>query len=218
MAINYKNRAFPMDAAVFDVERGQLSDIRPLFWQTDTSVSKNSWGYIKNHDYKEASAIIGDLADIVSKNGALLLNIGPRPDGTIPEPEREILLAVGRWLKVNGEAIYGTRPWRVFGEGPTEVAEGAFTDTKRAGFTAADIRFTRKGDALYAILLGMPEGDSATIKTLAMGVKHGPLAIRSVEMLGAKGALEWTRDGDGLHVKLPSVRPGEAALALKISQ
>ncbi|HPC77876.1 MAG TPA: alpha-L-fucosidase, partial [bacterium] len=106
VAINYKNQAFPRKAAVFDVERGLLEDIDPYFWQTDTSISKNSWGYIKDHDYKTADWIICDLVDIVSKNGALLLNIGPKPDGTIPEQEEEILLEIGQWLLVNGEAIY----------------------------------------------------------------------------------------------------------------
>ncbi len=118
VAINYKNQAFPEQAAVFDVERGQLAGIRPLFWQTDTSISKNSWGYVGEQDYKTAGEIVGDLIDIVSKNGALLLNIGPRPDGTIPEPEERVLREIGRWLAVNGEAIYGTRPWTRFGEGP----------------------------------------------------------------------------------------------------
>ena len=124
VAINYKNQTFPEEAAVLDVERGQLKDIRPLFWQTDTSVSKNSWGYVLNQDYKTAGSIICDLVDIVSKNGALLLNIGPRPDGTIPEQEQAILGEIGSWLSVNGEAIYDTRPWEVFGEGPTEVKDG----------------------------------------------------------------------------------------------
>ena len=133
VAINYKNDAFPEGAAVFDVERGN-SGIRSLFWQTDTSVSKISWGYVKNHDYKSATSLIHDLVDIVSKNGALLLNIGPRPDGTIPEPEQKLLGEIGEWLSVDGEAIYGTRPWHIFGEGPTEIVEGAFNDVKRTAF------------------------------------------------------------------------------------
>ena len=91
--------------------------------QTDTSVSKNSWGYVKDQNYKTVDSIVDDLVDIVSKNGCLLLNIGPKPDGTIPEPEEQMLLEIGRWLKVNGEAVYGTRPWKVYGEGPTGVVE-----------------------------------------------------------------------------------------------
>ena len=166
VAINYKNASFPAKAAVFDVERGQLPGIRPEFWQTDTSISKNSWGYVAKQDYKTAGAIVGDLVDIVSKNGALLLNIGPRPDGTIPEPEQEILREIGRWLKVNGEAIYGTRPWAVYGEGPTEVVGGSFNDTKRQAFTGQDIRFTTKPGALYAIALAWP-GKTFTVKALA---------------------------------------------------
>ncbi len=120
-----------------------------LFWQNDTSVSKNSWGYIDGHDYKVANDIIGDLIDVVAKNGALLLNIGPRPDGTIPQEEQDMLLEIGRWLQVNGEGIYGTRPWRQSGEGPTQVADGAFTDTKRTDFTSEDMRFTPKKGAVY---------------------------------------------------------------------
>ena len=149
VAINYKKHggeSFPDTAGVLDVERGQLAGMRTLFWQTDTSVSKNSWGYIEDHQYKTSDALIDDLVDIVSKNGALLLNIGPKPDGTIPEPEQRILREIGQWLTVNGEAIYGTRPWTTFGEGPTAVVEGPFADTKRAAFTGQDIRFTRKGD------------------------------------------------------------------------
>ena len=125
--------------------------------QNDTSVSKNSWGYIDNHDYKTTGDLIGDLVDIVSKNGALLLNVGPKADGTIPQIEQDMLREIGSWLKVNGEAIYNTRAWDTFGEGPTEVPEGEFTDTKRNPFTSADIRFTRKDNTLYAMLLGYPE-------------------------------------------------------------
>jgi alpha-L-fucosidase len=120
VAINYKKHggeSFPDTAGVLDIERGQLADLRPLFWQTDTSVSKTSWGYVLSHEYKTVDSIVDDLVDIVSKNGSLLLNIGPRPDGTIPEPEEAMLREIGRWLSVNGEAIYGTRPFTVYGEG-----------------------------------------------------------------------------------------------------
>ncbi|HOX38839.1 MAG TPA: alpha-L-fucosidase [Candidatus Brocadiia bacterium] len=216
-AINYKNTAFPRDAAVLDIERGQLTDIYPLLWQTDTSVSKNSWGYIEGHDYKTATSVIHDLADIVSKNGVLLLNIGPKADGTIPEPEQEMLLEIGRWLDVNGEAIYGTRPFRIFGEGPTLVVGGGHTDYKRAAFTDKDIRFTRKGNALYAILLGIPEGDTVVIKTQGVKSEYRILDIKSVELLGCRECLKWERTDEGLAVKLPDAKPCGHAFALKIS-
>jgi len=217
VAINYKNRAFPERAAVYDIERGQLTDIRPLFWQTDTAVSKNSWGYVKEQEYKTPASLIGDLVDIASKNGALLLNIGPRPDGTIPEPEERILLEIGKWLALNGEAIYGTRPWKVFGEGPTVVGSGSFTDTRRQAFTAQDIRFTTKGDALYAIFLGWPARGETMIQSLGSNLKLYPGEVGAVEMLGVKGALRWSRGTRGLRVQLPAERPGEHAFVLKIT-
>ena len=214
VAINYKNEAFPAGTAVYDIERGQLSEIRPYFWQTDTAVSKNSWGFITDQDYKTPTSIIHDLVDIVSKNGALLLNIGPRPDGTIPEPEEEILLEIGRWLAINGEAIYGTYPWRIFGEGPTEVVAGGFNDTKRAAFTARDIRFTRNGNVLYAILLDWP-GAQALVQSLGSNSAYAG-TIRKVALLGGPDNLHWSQDEHGLVVDLPSQKPCEHAYVLKI--
>jgi alpha-L-fucosidase len=217
VAVNYKNKSWPEKAAVLDIERGQLAGIRPIFWQTDTSVSKNSWGYVQNQDYKTTDSIVDDLVDIVSKNGALLLNIGPRPDGTIPEPEQQILLEIGKWLSVNGEAIYGTRPWQVFGEGPTEVVGGSFNDTKRRSFTGEDIRFTTKGSTLYAIALAWPDSGSVTIKSLAAGSRLAFRKITRVVLLGSKARLQWTLDPAGLIVKLPAQKPCDYAFALKIS-
>ena len=217
VAINHKYEAYPEGAAVLDIERGQLNDIRPLYWQNDTSVAKNSWGYTKGQDYKTSTSIIHDLMDISSKNGALLLNIGPKPDGTIPDPEIRMLEEIGEWLALNGEAVYGTRPWRVFGEGPTEVAEGAFTDTKRESFTAEDVRFTTKPDALYATLLGWP-GEKTTIKSLAAGSPLKAESIARITLLGAKGALSWRQDAEGLTVELPAEAPCQHAYVLKIGQ
>jgi alpha-L-fucosidase len=215
VAINYKKEAFPEGAAVLDIERGQLAGIRPLFWQTDTSVSKNSWGFIRNHDYKLVGEIIHDLADIVSKNGALLLNIGPKPDGVIPAQEQQMLREIGRWLGFNGEAIYGTRPWKVFGEGPTQVVEGSFNDTKRKAFTGEDIRFTRKGNTLYAIVLGKP-GEILTIKSLAAGTPLARGEVKDVYLLGHR-RVEWTRDGGGLKVRMPHQSPVDYAWTLRIT-
>lgn len=218
VAINYKHSTFAEGAAVLDIERGQLNSIRPYFWQNDTSVSKNSWGYIHNHDYKTARDLIGDLVDVVSKNGALLLNIGPRPDGTIPEKEQELLLEIGRWLEINGEAIYGTRPWEIYGEGPTEVPEGSFTDTDRRAFTSQDIRFTQKQDALYAIVMSGAEGP-VTIRTLAEGAPTANVSIAGIGLLGGPDDLPWKRDENGLTVEIPSAGlSGTHAFVLKIER
>ena len=136
-----------------------------------------------------------------------------RADGTIPEPEQEILREIGRWLAVNGEAVYGTRPWRVYGEGPTEVPEGAFTDTHRAAFTAEDIRFTQKDGAIYAICLARPQNE-AHVRALAAGA--GAPIVRSVELLGLGEELAWRQDGAGLHIALPAELPGQHAFTFKI--
>jgi alpha-L-fucosidase len=221
VAINYKKHggeSFPDTAGVLDIERGQLAAIRPLFWQTDTAVSKTSWGYVTNHDYKTVDSIVDDLIDIVSKNGCLLLNIGPRPDGTIPEVEQGMLREIGQWLGSNGEAIYGTRPWTIFGEGPTAVVEGPFADTKRKAFTAEDIRFTRKGSALYAIALAWPDSGVLTIRSLAQGSQLLPSEVATVELLGSAAPVSVTRDDKGLHVKLPpapAVRPHAVTLRIR---
>jgi alpha-L-fucosidase len=217
VVINYKNEAYPERAAVLDLERGQLTSIRPLVWQTDTSVSKNSWFYKKDPDYKSVGSLVGDLVDIVSKNGVLLLNIGPKADGTIPPQEENILLEIGQWLAVNGEAIYGTRPWQVFGEGPTAVVGGSFKDTARRPFTGEDIRFTARGETLYAIALAWPENGRLTVKSLAAGSPLTKREIKKVELLGSKAKLNWTRNADGLTIQLPTQKPCQYAFAFKIS-
>jgi len=217
VAINYKFKAFPAGTAIYDIERGQLDDIRRPFWQTDTSVAKNSWGYTHGQDYKTVDDLVDDLVDIVSKNGALLLNIGPRPDGTIPEQEEELLLGIGGWLQMNGEAVYGTRPWKIFGEGPTQVVGGSFTDTKRVPFTGQDIRFTTRGEILYAIALAWPEGGHLTVKSLASDATLFVQGIEKVELLGAAEPLSWTRDTAGLHVSLPARPPGDHAFAFRVT-
>jgi alpha-L-fucosidase len=217
VAINYKHKSFPEKAAVLDIERGKLDKMRPIFWQTDTSVCKRSWGYISNHDYRSVNSLVDDLVDIASKNGTLLLNIGPRPDGTIPAEQEEILLDIGRWLAINGEAIYGTRPWKVYGEGPTQVVGGSFKDTSGKPFTGEDIRFTAKGGTLYAIALAWPENGKLVVKSLAAGAKLSKSKIRSVKLLGSDVPVQWSQDAKGLTVKLPDRQSGDFAFAFAIS-
>jgi alpha-L-fucosidase len=216
VAINFKLDAFPEGAAVLDVERGQLAGINRRLWQADTSVGTSSWGFVTNHRYKTATWLLCDLVDIVSKNGVLLLNIGPRSDGTIPEPERAILLEIGDWLREHGEAIYGTRPWKVFGEGPTDVKGGQFTDTARGDYTGSDVRYTTRDTALYAIVMAPPEDQRVVLNSLApsAGLLDGP--VSSVRLVGRNSELDWSLGPAGLEVALPG-RPVEAGpFALRI--
>jgi alpha-L-fucosidase len=212
--INYKDYAMQEQSAVLDIERGLLSGIRPLYWQTDTSVSNKSWGYIENDTFKSPEFVIHQLIDIVSKNGNLLLNIGPSSDGTIPEAVQKVLLEVGEWLKINGDAIYGTRPWKIFGEGPTKVTEGSFHDTDTHPYTAEDFRFTKKGDVLYAIELGWPANGEAVIHSLNAAL--GQARVASVALLGFDAKLKFEQREDGLHIHLPEHMSGKYAYSYRI--
>lgn len=208
---NKYDKAYPEGTTVLDIERGKLASIRQLPWQTDDAVSYRSWGYIPEDSFKSPKYLINNLIDIVSKNGCLLLNIGPRSDGTIPEEAQNRLLAIGKWLEVNGEAIYATRPWSIYGEGPTKVSEGAFTDAKDKPFTAEDIRFTQKGNYIYAIALDVPKKD-IVISSLLPSVRK----IKSVELLGSTEKIIWTQTAKGLQIKLSKSYPTEHAVVFKV--
>jgi alpha-L-fucosidase len=213
--INYKDYAMQEHAAVLDLERGQLGDIRPLPWQTDTSISNKSWGYIQNDTFKSPEFVLDQLIDIVSKNGNLLLNVGPRSDGTIPEEVQRVLLDVGNWLRVNGEAIYGTRPWRIYGEGPTKVAAGSFHDTDTGNYTSEDFRFTTKGKVLYAIGLAWPAAGEVVIHSLAKTLGNEP--IQNVDLLGGDAKLKFDQRSDGLHVQIPAQSPSKNQYVLRVT-
>lgn len=217
--ICYKHDAFQFGCATVDIERGQFSDCKPYPWQTDTACAVNSWCYTAGNIFKNPVDILRDFVDIVSKNGCLLLNIGPRADGTITEEDRHILLTVGRWLKANGEAIYGSRPWRVSAEGPTEIPEGQFTDGVKKTFTPEDVRYTCRGDSIYAFAMVYPENGRVAFP--ALGERdaaskpnfHG--IIKSVSVLGFDETPEWERREDALYISTKRVH-SDAPVVFKI--
>jgi alpha-L-fucosidase len=205
---------------VLDIERGRADRILPEPWQTDTCIG--DWHYKRSlfdeHKYKTADAVIKTLVDVVSKNGNLLLNIPVRGDGTIDDDERKVLDGLAAWMPANGEAIFGTRPFSVFGEGAPDVkGSGNFNERNVRAYTSEDIRFTTKGDALYAIALAWPENGKLLIRTLAAGNPSQPKEIARVELLGEREPLAFTRTAQGLAVSLPERKPNESAYALKIS-
>lgn len=209
VTICYKHDAFPMGTATIDIERGKFSSVQPFHWQTDTAIAKNSWSWTENNQFKSSSSLVADLIDIVSKNGVLLLNIGPKADGTISEQEKTILLEIGEWLSRNGDGIYETIPWRVSEEGPTKTVEGQFTDGNETTYTSKDFRFTCKGKDIYAHCLRWPELGKVTITSL--GIQDGsklPVfcgVIRKVVVLNHCNT-SWRRNTEGLHVEGDSIK------------
>jgi alpha-L-fucosidase len=190
-------------AMVWDIERGQSNEIEPLPWQTDTCLGE--WHYDRrvydNNKYKTAKTVIHTLADVVSKNGNLLLNIPVRGDGTIDDKERAVVEDIAAWIKINGEGIFSTRPWSIYGEGPAmessaPLSAQGFNEGKGKPFTVQDIRFTTKNKVLYAILLGWPgAGEATLIKSLSADGKIGKIV--NVSLLGYPGKLEWAQSTAG---------------------
>jgi alpha-L-fucosidase len=215
--IDFKDYSLNWKAAVRDFERGQQDKIIADHWQTDTSISNESWGYIEHDTFKSPEFLVHQLVDIVSKNGNLLLNFGPKSDGTIPDQVRSTLLEMGAWLKVNGEAIYGTTPWKTFGEGPTQVVGGAFHDTDTKPYTPQDFRFTAKGNVVYAIGMACPSDGKGAIHALATSHEGASLPVTSVELLGSTQKVTWTQTAEALEVTLPSGAACKYAYSLKLT-
>jgi len=210
-------------ALVLDVERGVTEGGETVPWQTDTCIG--SWHYQRSlfdqHRYKTATQVSQMLVDIVSKNGNLLLNI-PLPGSGLPDAdELKFLSEFTAWMDVNSEGIFATRPWKVYGEGPSTTSHaprGQFGGARDVRpYTSEDIRFTTKGDSLYAFVMVWPEARSTVIKSLAFGSPQlDGRKVADVSLLGYGGKLAWTQDEQGLNVKLPATPPSEHAVTLKI--
>lgn len=212
----YKFYDFAKGSAVLDLERARMSEKKDFPWLTDDSIDWNSWSHIKNPDYKSVNRLVDFLVDVVSKNGAVLLNITPKANGEIPEPVKERLLEMGQWLKVNGEAIYGTRTFAVYGEGGTKVVEGHLSERSNPDNTSKDIRFTTKEGSLYAIALDWPTDGELLITTLKKGNKYFSKKIKKIELLGYKKPLDFNVGDKGLRIQLPHEKVGAHAFAFKI--
>jgi len=215
VAVCYKEATFPEETAIKDFERGRPNQPKAQAWLTDTS--PGTWFYRSNAKFVTPNELIDILVDIVSKNGNMLLNVPPDPDGTIPQVMKDLLIEIGEWLAVNGDAIYGTRPWNSFGEGPTRLPAGGHkVEREKIVYTEKDIRFTKKSDTeLYAIIMDTPKGD-ITIKTLSSALGVLPVGIEKVQLLGSDEELKWERTADGLVIKAPSKFPTQHAHAFRI--
>jgi alpha-L-fucosidase len=207
---------------VWDIERGAANRVEPLPWETDTCIG--NWHYSRavydNNRYKSAKTVIRLLCDIVSKNGNLLLNIPVRGNGTIDEKEEVVLQGIAAWMDVNKECIFGTRPWKVFGEGPASegapVKVGNFSEGKGKPFTGEDVRFTVKDGTLYVIALGVPKQDLA-IKSLGTAAKLLDRPISKITLLGSDEKVQWSQAADALTIKVPGKMPNDIAIVFKIS-
>jgi alpha-L-fucosidase len=212
VAVCYKHDALSFGCGIVEVERGAFADTKAFPWQTDTAVARNSWCYTDTLDYKSSREIIATLIDVVSKNGNLLLNIGPKADGSIPEGDRKILTDLADWMKVNGEAIKESRIWRKAKEGPTEDFEGQFGDGQEKNYSTEDFRFTAKGGVVYAFAMNYPKDGRVCIKSFRKSPDqnvpefHG--IIKGVEILGFDEKIDFQVTTQGLefttkHVESP---------------
>ncbi|MFL9843561.1 alpha-L-fucosidase [Flavobacterium rhizosphaerae] len=216
VVVTHKEGELPKTVSLEDLEKGRMNRITPEFWLTDETVSEGSWSYTDTMGLKTADEIIDLLADIISKNGTLMLNISPKADGSIPQNQKDILLTIGHWLKQNGEAVYATRTWETFGEGPARQDKGGmFVD--KVNYTSKDIRYTRKGNNIYAIVLGWP-GDNKKVLLQAFSGKMLDVVpeIKSVTILSTGQKCSFNQDDTGLYIITPKNKVDDKAFVFKI--
>ncbi len=217
VVVNYKHDAIPFGIAVPDIERGQLAAQKPYRWQSDTAMCFNSWCYTEQNKYKEAKDILCDLIDIISKNGTMLLNIGPKADGTFSDEETAILKEIGSWLKTNHEAVFDAAPYRTYGEGNVSIVEGAFQDGNVKAFSSEDFRFLAGNGHIYVIAMRPSKDGNYAVKSFAkkQGLFNSPIA--EIVRLGDNSPLEFTHDGDALRIKCNSSDSDDLPVVFRLS-
>ncbi len=214
--VTYKFDDLKKGAGILDMERSRMSELRKFPWLTDDSMDWSSWCDIQDPDYKSANRIIDFLVDVVSKNGCVLLNITPKASGKIPEPVIERLTEIGHWLEINGEAIYDTRPWKVFGEGPTQVVEGHLNERENKDNVVEDIRFTQKDNCIYAICLDIPKEPAITIHSLNAQNNISMNNFKQISILGSSQDVKWDMSDEGLTLKWETIPELNHAMVFRI--
>ena len=216
VVMTYKDNDFAANCGIIDIEAGQLTEKASFVWQTDDVLDWDSWAYLTQPNYKSAGRILHQMIDVVSKNGNMLLDVGPRADGTIPAEVESRLRKIGAWLRINGEAIYETRPAERFGEGPTIVKKGSYVADRDTDFTAQDIRFTTRDRALYVLVLGSPASE-VHVKSITRDTPLPFGTLRNATLLGSTAPLRWEWTPDGLVLHIPESRPSQDALVIKLT-
>ena len=208
-----KHHQIPPEVAVLDYEKSLASELQPEPWLTDDVINYGGWSYTPINKAKPIKYLVCNFIDIVSKNGQLLLNISPKPDDTIPQDQQNALIGIGNWLNEYGTAIYGTRPWKVYGQTEMKMVKTRFGGYAPKGkFTAKEIRYTTKGDTLFAISLGKPvEKSEIILKDFAVGGVGEDLKVKKISMLGNTNKVKWSKKDDGLHIVVPKGIPSDIA-------
>jgi alpha-L-fucosidase len=216
----HKQDDLPLEYSVLDFEQGGRKDVHPMPWLTDITLGEDRWMYVEGHKYKDAALVIRNMIDVWSKNGIVLLNVSPRADGVINQEQRAILKQIGDWLKVHGEAVYGTRTHSIFGYGNAGSEDGSHGgQSAKVAYTANDVRFTISKDkkAMYVFFLGKPEVG----KRIAMRIIGGyhrnipPSPIKNVRLLGSDAKVEWEVTSDNFYLTMPDTEMNELATVFK---
>jgi alpha-L-fucosidase len=219
--VTYKAKDLPDDVGVRTYEKSRINKINERAWLAEEPISTYSWGYTEDMVIRPAQDILHGLIDVVSKNGVYLLNVSPKADGTIPQNQKEVLLAIGNWMKGFGEAIYNTKPWYTYGEGPRKEADEKGENKGKKYFelkyNVNDIRYTTKGNAIYAIVLGSPsEQKNILLKSFNQDSLGEKIDIRNVAVVGSPDKIQWELLKGGLSIKTPARLSEAMAVVFKI--